>query len=268
MTVEFISCTFRKNTMMSVVVNAFGEAIFDQCIFTENLVYTGVLSALFEGALFIDKSCFVGNQVNRTGTIFIQAGSVLVEDENFGEHNLNENGDCTDVFYEFQPTSCILYDICEGSCSNFHNMQCFTTLDFELPYVFPTTSSPTVVVTINNETSKKTTPNINVNSTIDEVPDNNSDDITKSQSQSKSFSSSKVFLVSIFSFVAVLVIGITAFFIFRFRKMKNLPGQNEVGDDNLHIGGFHGIFDFLRKRRPNSNDSGSTLQGYDDYDEV
>ena len=229
----------------------------------------GTISVVSNGTISLEKSCFIRNEAKATlGNVFIQDGSSVTKNvENFGEDNKNLNDNCDGMFQ----AQCISRDECKGKCDQFTSSQCFKQYENAsstevTPTIAPTTSSTFINVKKNVTSKGDASENVTINiEQPEDKPEKKPD--RKKENQNKSFFASDAFLISIFSIIGFIALGLLGFTIFRHQKKKRsaLPNQDQDEGSQNGVGRFLKRF---RKKNHSSNDSGSTLPGYDEYDEV
>ena len=233
----------------------------------------GTISVISNGTISLEKSCFLRNEAkSMSGNVFIQYGSSVAKNvENYGEDNENLNENCNGLFREIIPTQCISRDKCEGKCVQFTSSTCFKNYENAssieaMPTFAPTMYSTYSNVKINQTYNGNTPENVTINiEQPEEKPEKKNE--KKKENQNESFVGSDAFLITIFSIIGFIALGLLGFTIFRHQKKKRSAIPNHDNEEESQNRGNRFLKRF-RKKNHSSNDSGSTLPGYDEYDEV
>jgi len=142
MEVEFDNCEFTNNQVsFAAVANIAGVATFFRSTFIGNTgAQVGPISASNAATVALSSSCFVDNESEYEGSVFMSVGSDLsLNQNNFGLDNSATAGDeCSDIFVETDG-NCLDSGSCQGLCSSFTARQCAVPgTDYAYPSVAPT----------------------------------------------------------------------------------------------------------------------------------
>lgn len=145
-----------NRVLFASVVNFGGTSTFLRSTFIgNNRAEIGALFAGFGALLALSSSCFVDNESEVPGTIFLSNGAQLsTNDLTYGTFNrVDSPGECTDIFTETSG-SCVTDFTCEGACSVFEAETCdVMRADFVVPTVSPTVSPSALPTAVDDTTS-------------------------------------------------------------------------------------------------------------------
>jgi hypothetical protein len=145
MAASFEKCIFKENPVKyAAVSNIGGTAIFSLTAFDEHMDTSAATIVARSGAeLYLSNSCFIKNDSNLPGTVFLAEGAELRLDEgNYGFDNRVGITICTDIF-TLAPDEGCNQNSCPGACSTFVAKKCkIPGYEFDAPSVTPSASPP------------------------------------------------------------------------------------------------------------------------------
>uniref|UniRef100_A0A7S4I4S8 Uncharacterized protein n=1 Tax=Odontella aurita TaxID=265563 RepID=A0A7S4I4S8_9STRA len=135
MSVEFEHCIFNDNKMQyAALANLGGTVKIKNSQFSGNKCKAGAFGSFYGADSTLHTSCFVGNEGELSGSVFVDESSVLDQSSNFGEGNEVSSGPatCASIFWA---GACNEEDICEGTCIPYSSSSCQVSEEPEKPPV-------------------------------------------------------------------------------------------------------------------------------------
>jgi hypothetical protein len=145
MSVSFQDCIFKSNPAThSIVSNIGGKTTFSFTAFENNgETFMASIVARNYADLDITSSCFIQNDSNLSGTVFLSTASRIQFEDNYGYDNrVGFPFRCTDIFTLAEDENCSTTS-CPGLCSTFDAKRCrISGYEFDAPSSAPSEFIP------------------------------------------------------------------------------------------------------------------------------